>query len=87
MIARFTENAVFPSSGTELVTKSVLNLNRRKLVIIKIALSHILFNSVPQNSAFLSGKRIYNAIVDHASSPLSEVRAFVEDGKVVIDAK
>ena len=24
-IARFTENAVFPSSGTELVTKSVLN--------------------------------------------------------------
>ena len=31
--------------------------------------------------------KIANAIVDHASSPLSEVRAFVEDGKVVIDAK
>ena len=31
--------------------------------------------------------KIANAIVDHASSPLSEVRALVEDGKVVIDAK
>lgn len=30
--------------------------------------------------------KIANAIVDHASSPLSEVRALVEDGKVVIDA-
>ena len=31
--------------------------------------------------------KIANAIVDHASSPLSEVRALVEDGKIVIDAK
>lgn len=31
--------------------------------------------------------KIAGAIVDHASSPLSEVRALVEDGKIVIDAK